>query len=120
MHSYGRKGSTEASNPTLAIYLKKGEDLINHSRRDDEQKLIKVPGYSPQKEFYSPDYTESNTTMGTDARTTLLWLPYIVTDKNNLKIPITFYNNDFSKRLRIVLEGINDEGKMVHIEKIIE
>ena len=33
---------------------------------------------------------------------------------------IIFYNNDFSKRLRIVLEGINEEGKLIHIEKILE
>ena len=58
--------------------------------------------------------------MGTDARTTLLWQPYILTDAANKKIQVTFYNNDLSKKLRLVLEGINDAGKMVHIEKIIE
>ena len=58
--------------------------------------------------------------MGTDARTTLLWLPYILTDAGNHKIPVTFYNNDLSKKLRVVLEGINAEGKMIHIEKIVE
>lgn len=82
--------------------------------------MIKVAGYSPIREFYSPDYSVSNTTTGTDARTTLLWLPYIVTDANNRRVPITFYNNDFTKKFRIVLEGIKEEGKMIHIEKIIE
>ncbi|MEI9957252.1 MAG: hypothetical protein WDM90_13335 [Ferruginibacter sp.] len=106
--------------PALSIYLKKGDDLIDNTPKDRDTKTVKIPGYSPTKEFYSPDYAQSNTAMGTDARTTLLWQPYILTDKNNLKIPVTFYNNDFSKRLRIVLEGINDDGKMIHLEKIIE
>jgi hypothetical protein len=47
-------------------------------------------------------------------------LPYIFTDKNNLKIPVTFYNNDFSKKIKVVIEGINDDGKLIHFEKIIE
>jgi hypothetical protein len=47
-------------------------------------------------------------------------MPYILTDAANRKIPVTFYNNDLTKRIRIVLEGINEEGKMIHFEKIIE
>lgn len=104
----------------LAIYLKKGDDLIDRRPKDTDLKFVKIAGYSPVKEFYSPDYSQSNTTIGTDARTTLLWQPYILTDAANRKIPVTFYNNDLSKKLRIVLEGINDAGKMVHVEKIIE
>jgi hypothetical protein len=104
----------------ISIYLKKGDDLIDRRPKDTDLKLVKIAGYSPFKEFYSPDYSQSNTGLGTDARTTLLWQPYIFTDAANRKVPITFYNNDFSKKLKVVLEGINDEGKMIHIEKIIE
>ena len=104
----------------VSIYLKKGDDLIDRRPKDSDLREVKIAGYSPVKEFYSPDYAQTNTTLGTDARTTLLWLPYITTDAANRKIPISFYNNDLTKRMRIVLEGINEEGKMVHIEKIIE
>ncbi len=106
--------------PALAIYMKKGEDLIDRRPKDTDLKLVKIVGYSPVKEFYAPDYSQTNTTMGTDARTTLLWQPYILTNAANRKIQVTFYNNDFSKKLKLVLEGINDEGKMIHIEKFIE
>jgi hypothetical protein len=104
----------------LCFYLKKGDDLIDRRPKDTDLKSVKIPGYSPVKEFYSPDYSQSNTGLGTDARTTLLWLPYIVTDATTHKIPVTFYNNDFTKRIRITLEGVNDDGKMIHLEKIIE
>lgn len=104
----------------LCFYLKKGDDLIDRRPKSTDLQSVKIAGYSPIKEFYSPDYTQSNTSASVDSRITLLWLPNIITNSSNRKIPITFYNNDFSKKLRIVLEGINDEGKMVHIEKIIE
>jgi hypothetical protein len=105
--------------PALAVYTKKGDDRIDRRPTDKDMGMVKVAGYSPLKEFYSPDYTQGNTG-GTDARTTLLWMPYILTDKANLKVPVSFYNNDFTKKMRLVLEGINADGKMIHIEKIIE
>ncbi len=113
-------GGAAGLQPALSVYTRKGDDLIDRRPKDKDLGLVKVAGYSPNKEFYSPDYTQNNTTGGTDARTTLLWLPYILTDKLNRKVPITFYNNDFTKKMRVVLEGINDEGKMIRIEKIIE
>ena len=116
----GPEGGSSGLMPALSVYTRKGDDLIDRRPTDKDLGLVKVAGYSPIKEFYLPDYAQSNTTTGTDARTTLLWLPYIFTDAANRKVPITFYNNDFTKKMRIVLEGINDEGKMIRIEKIIE
>ena len=116
----GPEGSSSGLMPALSVYTRKGDDLIDRRPTEKDLGLVKIAGYSAIKEFYSPDYTENNTTTGTDARTTLLWLPYIFTDAANRKVPITFYNNDFTKKMRIVLEGINDEGKMIRIEKIIE
>ncbi|MBL0202041.1 MAG: hypothetical protein IPP81_18360 [Chitinophagaceae bacterium] len=107
-------------NPAISVYTRKGDDLIDHTPKETDLNMVKIAGYSPLKEFYSPDYSQSNTSGGTDARTTLLWMPYILTDKTNRKVPVSFYNNDFTKKMRIVLEGINDDGKMIRIEKIVE
>jgi hypothetical protein len=103
----------------LAVYTQKGRDLIERNPTAKDIGLVYVAGYTPIKEFYEPDYALDNTN-DTDARTTLLWLPYIFTDIANRKLPIIFYNNDFTKKMRIVLEGINEEGKMIRIEKMIE
>ena len=116
----GPEGANTGLLPALSIYTRKGEDLIDRRPTDKDIGVIKIAGYSPIKEFYSPDYSQRNTGDGNDARTTLLWMPYILTDKVNRKVPITFYNNDFTKKIRIVLEGINDDGKMIRIEKIVE
>lgn len=107
-------------NPALSVYTRKGDDLIDRRPTEKDLGFIKIAGYTPLKEFYSPDYAQTNTTTGTDARTTLLWMPYILTNAANRKVPVRFYNNDFTRKLRIVLEGINEEGKLIHIEKRIE
>lgn len=104
----------------LAVYTQKGRDLIDRNPTAKDIGLITVAGYTPMKEFYEPDYTLDKINDSSDVRSTLLWLPYILTDASNRKVPISFYNNDFTKKIRVVLEGINEEGKMIRIEKIIE
>ena len=116
----GLEPGKDAIYPAISIYLKKGDDLIDRRAKITDLGMVKVPGYSPVKEFYVPDYSQSNDAIGNDSRTTLLWQPCIFTGKNYTTVPITFYNNDFSKRIKIVLEGTNDEGKLIHVEKIIE
>ncbi len=115
----GPENGGAAINPAISVYTRKGDDLIDRRPTEKDLGKAEIAGYTPVKEFYSPDYSQSNTG-GTDARTTLLWMPYVLTDKANRKVPISFYNNDFTKRMRIVLEGINEEGKIIRIEKIVE
>ena len=108
------------SGGAIAIYTKKGGDQKSTSTEGGLEKG-KLTGYSLPKEFYAPDYSkESALNDVPDIRSTLFWAPYILTDKNNHKITITFYNNDVSKRLRIVLEGMNEDGQLTRVEKLIE
>jgi hypothetical protein len=105
----------------IAIYTKRGGD----QKRDDPnfkglERQILV-GYSMPKEFYSPNYLVSSPlNEGEDLRTTLYWKPYVLTDKYTKQVTVDFFNNDISKKLRIVLEGFNEDGKLAHIEQIIQ
>lgn len=121
-NSYGRVSAEQQKIPTIAIYLKKEKDFVLSAKQQPGSlSRIYIAGYSPLKEFYSPDYSvQSDKNTRADLRTTLLWQPYILTNKQNKKATISFYNNDISTKLKIVLEGINEEGKLIHIEKIIE
>ena len=69
--------------PYLLIYLKKPDDLKQDARKlPSNLSKMKIGGYSPVKEFYSPDYsTPEPKHSNADLRTTLLWQPYIITDK---------------------------------------
>jgi len=40
--------------------------------------------------------------------------------KKSPRFKVQFYNNDISKRLQIVLEGVNADGKMTRVVKILE
>jgi hypothetical protein len=105
----------------IAIYTKKGGDASSSNANIGGLDKSKLSGYSSPKEFFSPDYSkESAQNEVPDIRTTLYWSPYILTDKNNRKVTVQFYNNDVSKRLRIILEGMNEDGQLTRVEKLIE
>jgi hypothetical protein len=103
----------------IAIYTRKGGD----AQPDPNTKglsFVQMTGYSPVKQFYSPDYaTFSERDQLDDVRSTLYWNPSIILDKDRRRLRLQFYNNDITKQFRLVLEGINAEGKVIHVEKEI-
>ena len=73
------------------------------------------------KEFFSPNYAVGNdAAVLNDERTTIYWNPYIITNAQNRAIQFSFYNSDKAKKLKIVLEGILEDGKLLHVEKTVE
>jgi hypothetical protein len=102
----------------IAVYTKKGEDIINTLKGLDYSVL---PGYTPIREFYSPDYGERQVNADqADLRRTLLWQPNIQTNSTDHKIRVSFYNNDISRSFRIVLEGISEDGRLLHFSKLLQ
>lgn len=111
-------GGSSGSGGAIAVYTKKGKEVQGDFKGLD---FAKIPGYSPVKQFYSPDYSTYDIEHSQpDLRSTLYWNPFIVTDKNNKRIILNFYNNDVTKRFRIVIEGISEDGRLTRIEKIFE
>jgi len=102
----------------IAVYTRKGGDQANIPGHGLTYKLLE--GYTAFKQFYSPDYSQPTGNFLPDVRSTLYWNPFILTDATNHKVKIEFYNNDLSKKLHIVLEGINADGKLARVEKLIE
>jgi hypothetical protein len=105
----------------IAIYTKKGEDVKPLPTKGLNYKLVE--GYQSERQFYSPDYSvdpTGQTDFLPDVRPTLYWNPYVFTDANTHTATISFYNNDVSTKLRIVVEGMNAAGKLTRVEKIIQ
>ncbi|HET7003133.1 MAG TPA: hypothetical protein VFI33_17535 [Puia sp.] len=103
----------------IAVYTKKGRD----KRADPSIKgleMARIPGYTATREFYSPDYLTNPEPEADDIRTTLYWNPYILGSSKEKKFSFTFYNSDVTHHIRIILEGIDENGKMVHLEKMID
>jgi hypothetical protein len=104
----------------LAVYRKKGEDRLNNQDFSYMTK-IRVPGFSPVSSFASPDYeTSKKNNIRTDRRKTLHWNPSFIFLPEDGKIPVTFFNSDISRRYKISVQGFTTDGKLVHIEKMIE
>ncbi len=104
----------------IAVYTKKGSDAPKSPAGVGLSRST-VVGYANNKEFYSPNYSDraASADVTADYRTTLYWQPFIFTDANTNKVKIQFYNNDISKAFRIVLEGVNEIGKIIRIEKVV-
>ncbi len=111
-------GSFNGSNGAIAIYTRKGGDapvapgrgLASHT----------VVAYTPVKEFYAPTYAADVRNELRDVRTTLYWNPAVVMSPENRTVTLTFYNNDISKSLRIVIEGMTADGRLTHVEQVIK
>ena len=107
------------ANGAIAIYTRRGGDVQKTDSKGIPYKVI--IGYTAQKEFYSPDYgTYMQKNEEKDMRTTLYWAPLILTSPGNNTVKLKFYNNDVSQSFRVILEGMTTEGRLTHIEKVIE
>ncbi len=102
----------------LAVYLNYEAGIVKEEKKIS--KYIEYNGYSVSKEFYSPDYSVPGTNIKkADHRTTLYWNPEIFTESKPGNVQLKFFNNDYSKKFKIVVEGFDAEGRLIHIEKII-
>ncbi|GAB2820020.1 hypothetical protein [Ferruginibacter profundus] len=106
-----------ADRGAIALYTLKGK-----STRDWRQKgfdFFKKNGFTVSREFYEMDYSKLNPESSfSDVRTTLYWNPDIKIQDG--KAVINFYNDDSCKKFKVVAEGIDSNGKLLHIEKLIQ
>jgi hypothetical protein len=101
----------------LAVYTKKTSDFEKST--SSEFRPINYQGYSVVKEFYSPEYSDKSIFAQPDNRITLHWMPNIIINGRDVKIPVSFYNNDRTRQFKIVVEGITNDGKITMFEKIV-
>lgn len=77
-----------------------------------------LTGYSIPLRFYNPDFSNPEFIKTEDRRTTLLWQPYVKFE--NGKAKIIFFNNDYTKRFKIIIQGLDKSGNLFYLEQIIE
>jgi hypothetical protein len=106
--------------PTLAITSRQALDQANIL--DNKTGFAVIKGYTPVREFYQQKYDENKIEdyQASDFRSTLYWNPKLRLDNTHRKMSFVFYNNDVSNKFRIVVEGMNQDGKLCRIEEIIK
>jgi hypothetical protein len=102
----------------VIVYTRSGDD--NKPQETKELPNLVLTGYTRFKEFYHPSYEQAGVeSTKTDNRTTLYWNPNVITNKTQQLVRLEFFNNDFTKTFKIVLEGVNAAGKMARLEQKI-
>jgi hypothetical protein len=98
---------------SIFIYTRKG---ALYGKGIFNQKMI--TGYNTAKEYFHPIYETAESKAYSDYRTTLYWNPDIkIINKNAV---IQFYNNDVTRRFRIIMCGLDKEGYPFYLERIVE
>ena len=109
---FGAKGAYGAVN----IILKDAEKMVFQEKEKDNTKTITPLGYQRPVEFYSPKYEtlEQRSNPKSDMRATLYWKPDLFIGEDG-KAGFEFYTSDRrSTTYSVVIEGITDNGKLVH------
>ena len=77
--------------------------------------MITPLGYQITRQFFAPAYTfpEQRANLRADLRTTIFWNPSVTTDENG-NANIHFYTSDHVGNYVVVIEGITDEGGIIH------
>lgn len=112
-------GGFNGSNGAIAIYTRKGNDApVTRGKGLNNNTIF---GYTPIKEFYTPNYANIDLrNEQRDLRTTLYWNPAVLLSPKSRTVTVTFYNNDISKAFRVILEGMTTDGRLAHIEQVME
>jgi hypothetical protein len=111
-------GGYGGSNGAIGIYTRRGGDQTSTSKGLSSNT---VTGYSPIKQFYSPNYDSFDPQNDhLDIRTTLYWNPLLTSNQKNNRVKLSFYNNDVTKSFRVVIEGMTKDGLLTHFEQIME
>lgn len=107
-----------ATQGAIAIYTRTGVG-VNARIYDKSFTQERYQGYAIVKEFFSPDYSDPENRRESDNRYTLYWNGKIQPAKDG-KYRFEFYNNDFGKSFRVLVQGIDKDGQLYYKEHIIQ
>lgn len=99
---------------SILIYTKK-----NTGRNKSSFDEASLTGYSLPIPFNGPQYNNKAQLGIEDKRTTLLWIPHVNWNADGTAM-IEFYNNDYAKKFKLVVQGFDAKGNLYYLEKILE
>ena len=73
-------------------------------------------GYTITREFAQPDYGKLKQSGLMDGRITLYWNHDLETDANGV-LKFKFNNTDIAKEYRVVIQGMDNDGRLMYIQK---
>ena len=111
---FGMRGA----NGIIAIHTKKGSDIKNESTQTTSIKTFSPLGYQQPVAFYAPRYetVSQRNHPKPDLRTTIHWQPVVQTDSQGNAV-FEFYTADELTSYTMIIEGVADDGTIIHKEE---
>lgn len=104
----------------ISVYTKKGTD-VKAAVYDKTFSTTDKTGFALTREFYHPDYTmhpELNKNEK-DNRLILYWNPN-AKQNNAGDYQIRFHNNDYATSFKLIIQGIDINGRMIYKEQLVK
>ncbi|TAF55410.1 MAG: hypothetical protein EAZ62_02415, partial [Sphingobacteriia bacterium] len=103
----------------IAVYTRVGDekDPFYESHRLTS---FKLKGFNAVQPYVQPDYQLAKNRALPDNRLSLFWDPQVVLTAQKPSQRLVFYNNDSSRKFKLVIEGIRQDGALIRLEKEIE
>jgi hypothetical protein len=106
--------------PLVAMYTEKYDFTTKKEKTAADPNEYIVTGYTQSQPYDALTWQPSaSRTAAPDLRRTLYWNPSIYVDAKNKSIPIKFANNDLGGPIRIIIEGMDEDGNPIHFERVI-
>jgi len=116
------KGATgfpfSANAGAIGIYTKKGRMVAANQKQFNS---FEKKGFTMVREFYHVDYekTPAYNQGSIDKRTTLYWNPKAQFDAMG-QMKIRFFNNDITQAYKIVVQGLDQKGRIIYAESMVQ
>lgn len=108
-----------APNGAIAIYTKLGDEA-NYIPKGSRLTQIPIKGFTSYLPFNGPQYKSEKQKSVIDKRKLLHWVSSLYLSREQPAYTIGYYNNDRSKRHRVVVEGVQQNGNLIRKEWILE
>jgi hypothetical protein len=97
----------------LFFYSKRGMKNVKPTPvKPQGMEGLRVVGYSVSRKFYTPNYdSPEEPEKKDDIRNTIYWNPLVRSDSTGVAIE-TFYQSDETGEMKIVVEGVTEDGKL--------
>ncbi len=107
----------QGANGVIAVYTKSGAGT---GISVGGTLVTRYGGYAVPKEFYAPKYeTTAPENALADKRATIFWDPLVNTDENG-KAKLSYYNTDIAKKHLLIVEGMDESGRLGRLVRVLE
>jgi len=104
----------------IMIYTKKHTDEAWKITGMSDFDHYMFNGYSITREFSAPHYNKAQgQSKPTDNRLTIYWGHDLDTDSNGV-LKFRFNNSDSGKKFKVVIQGMDAQGRLVHLEQLVQ